>query len=421
MTYDELSATLPMSKNISLLREPLCVAGKKIPNRLAVQPMEGADGTRNGAPDALVIRRYDRFAKSGAGLIWFEATAVCHEGRANPRQLYLHEKNADDFKRLVTRIRENAFKENKIEPVLIMQATHSGRYSKPDGKPAPAIACNNPFYEKENKLPPETILSDDEIKKIEELYPRTAQLAAACGFDGMDIKACHRYLNSELLSAFTRPGIYGGALENRTRFFRNCIENVKNAAPSGFIVTSRMNIYDGIPYPYGFGVKKTETASSAPPFAFSPEDAEPDLSEPAEVIKKINLPFINITMGNPYFNPQVNRPTDLAAVERMYRLTKQIKDAAGCLVVSSAPTFLREFSPYLSAGAVEKGYSDIVGYGRMAFAYPDFARDTLHDTFDRKKACVTCGKCTELMRVELAGCAVRDPVYTELYKALKKG
>lgn len=397
---------LPMSKHIDVLKIPFVVNGKTIANRLAIQPMEGADGTPDGAPDELVIRRYDRFSQSGVGLLWFEAVAVRHDGRANPRQLWIHKKNVDEFKRLVDRIRENAYKETGVVPVFIMQATHSGRYSKDDAGFAPIIACNNPIFEKENPLPTDKIITDDELKRLEEEYAAATRLAMAAGFDGVDIKACHRYLISELLSAHSRPGPYGGSLENRMRFFKNCVENARTISNADFIVTSRMNIYDGFPYPYGFG-------------SIEDNDIEPDTSDAIAVIKALGFSFINITMGNPYVNPQVNRPTDIAGVERMYKLTKQVKDACpDVMVVSSAPTFLKDESPYLAAGAVEQGYADSVGFGRMPFAYPQFARDILNGQFDKKQTCIACGKCTELMRGSRAGCAVRDPVYTDLYKKL---
>jgi 2,4-dienoyl-CoA reductase-like NADH-dependent reductase (Old Yellow Enzyme family) len=88
------------------------------------------------------------------------------------------------------------------------------------------------------------------------------------------------------------------------------------------------------------------------------------------------------------------------------------------VIVSSAPTFLREDSGYLAAGAVEENYADMVGYGRLAFAYPRFAKDIMDDAFDKKQACVTCGNCSVLMRRSRAGCAVRDEVYTKLFKEL---
>ena len=69
-------------------------------------------------------------------LIWTEAVAVVDEGRANPRQLFLHADTKDDFKRLVEETKETALKECGHEPLLIAQLTHSGRYSKPQGTPS---------------------------------------------------------------------------------------------------------------------------------------------------------------------------------------------------------------------------------------------------------------------------------------------
>ena len=136
----DASVTLPWSDATDTLKTPLCLGTKIAPNRIAYQPMEGCDGTPDGRPDALTVRRYDRFAKGGAGIVWAEAMAVLQEGRANPRQLYINEQTADDFARLVERIKTICLKENGYEPLVIAQLTHSGRYSKPEGTPAPLIA-----------------------------------------------------------------------------------------------------------------------------------------------------------------------------------------------------------------------------------------------------------------------------------------
>ena len=398
---------LPLSDNIDILKTPVTINGHEIKNRLVIQPMEGCDGKPDGSPGELTERRYRRFAGGGAGLIWFEAVAVAREGRANPRQLAINEGNVGVYARLLSEIREISRKETGIEPVIIMQATHSGRYSKPNGRPEPIIARNNLIFEGDHPLPPECIISDDGLKRLEEQYTEAARLAVQAGFDGVDIKACHGYLNNELLGAHTRPGVYGGPFENRTRFFRNAAGSVRAAVPGDFIVTSRMNIYDGFPYPYGYGVAKNGSV-------------EPDLSEPIALLKMLGFDLVDITMGNPYQNPWVNRPTDLEAVERMCRLTKEIQDAyPETAVVASGLSFPRERSGELAAGYVRSGVSKLVGFGRMAFAYPHFARDILSGGFDKKQACITCGKCTELMRAgSVTGCVVRDGIYTKLYKGV---
>ena len=60
---------LPLSDGYDALRHPLTVAGRVLPNRIAIQPMEGCDSESDGAPGELTLRRYDRFARSGAALI----------------------------------------------------------------------------------------------------------------------------------------------------------------------------------------------------------------------------------------------------------------------------------------------------------------------------------------------------------------
>ena len=185
-TLDELRAQaegcgvkLPLTEDLSSLAAPMTVGKHTLANRIAIQPMEGCDGTADGAPGELTIRRYDRFAQSGAALVWFEACAVVREGRANPRQAWLTKDNLDAYKALNDRIRENAVKAGQPVPVIIMQATHSGRYSKPDGVPAPIIAYNNPIFEKGNPIPADRIITDDELYRLEDCMAASAALAAS--------------------------------------------------------------------------------------------------------------------------------------------------------------------------------------------------------------------------------------------------
>ena len=137
---EAVGAPLPLTDDLSILQKKLTFGKHEMHNRIVIQPMEGCDGTADGAPGELTIRRYDKFARSGAGLIWAEACAVLPEGRANPRQLWLTEDNLGEYKKLTARIRELAIKEHGYAPLLILQATHSGRYSKPHGKPEPLTA-----------------------------------------------------------------------------------------------------------------------------------------------------------------------------------------------------------------------------------------------------------------------------------------
>ena len=406
---------LPFSEQLEMLFQPVTVAGRRLSNRIVIQPMEGCDGTATGAPGESTLRRYHRFAAGGAAFIWFEAVAICQEGRANPRQLWLHEKTADSFQRLLEGIRETAVRAGLPVPLLVMQATHSGRYAKPQGVPEPLIAYHNPLFEKNGAISDDRILSDAVLQRLEEQMGETAALAEKVGFDGVDIKSCHRYLASELLSAYTRPGAYGGTLENRTRFLRNSLRNARQATSNSFVVTSRLNVYDGFPWPFGFGVSENG-------------GVEPDLSEPLWLVNRLKqecgIQMLNITIGNPYVNPHVNRPANryptpcqespLQGVERMLTCVSVIQKAVpDVAVVASGLSYPGPMAPYVAAGGIQQGCFTLAGFGRMAFAYPDFVTELkTNGQLDPKKCCIACGKCSELMRAgSIAGCVIQDSAY----------
>ena len=408
-----------------ILSKPLVISSKRsggkqrnINNRIAIQPMEGFDSEDGGQPSELTKRRYDRFAKSGAGLIWYEATAVVVEGRSNAHQLYIEKSNVDYFSQQVEEIKKTCMKNHGFEPLIIMQATHSGRYSKP----LPVIAYQKPLFEKDNPIDPARIISADELKYLTDKMGEAAKLACQAGFDGVDIKCCHGYLNNELLSAYNRTDEYGGSFENRIRFFSDSVKAAQSQTDTNnFIVTSRMNAYDGFAYPNGFGVADNGSA-------------EPDLTETKKLISvlhhDLNISLLDITIGNPYVNPHVNRPADtlpyehtessLAGIARVAAVTAELqKEFPGLPIIASAMTYLRQFSPNYAAAMVKNGSCAMAGFGRMAFAYPEFARDILDNgEITGEKCCITCGNCSLLMRNQSStGCVIRDrEKYYPLYK-----
>jgi len=419
-TIQQEKLDLPLSDNIGLLDSPLKINNWQLPNRIVFQPMEGCDGTASGQPGELTIRRYQRFASGGPAIIWMEAVAIVPEGRANPRQLFLSEENLDSFKRLITNTKEISRDENGYEPKVIVQLTHSGRYSKPNGTPHPLIAYNNPLFEGQSPIPQEQILSDDYLKGLEEAFGKAAHLVEQTGADGADIKCCHRYLLCELLSAFNRKGEYGGSFENRTRLYRNAITAAQADVSSNFMITSRLNAYDGFPYPYGFGVREGN-------------GLQPDLTETLQLVKilveQMKMPLLNITAGNPYVNAYVNRPSDvpdnlsvespLTGVTRILNCCSTIQTAFPKLnVIASGLSYLRQYSPYVAAGMIEQGRMSLAGFGREAFAYPTMLHDLRKGGMDGVKCCIACGKCSEMMRAgTVTGCVIRDSeVYAPIYK-----
>lgn len=418
---------LPVTEDTSVLGTSLEVAGKTIPNRLTVQPMEGFDADEKGRPGPLSFRRYKRYAAGGSSLIWFEATAVVPEARSNPRQFWLHQDNIDTFRELVDETRRVARDQHAREPMLILQMTHSGRYSKPTGAPAPLIAHRSEVLDPKHDLPADyPLVSDEYLDKLQDKFVELARLAQAAGFDGVDIKSCHRYLVSELLASFTREGKYGGSYENRTRFLRETFQKIRSAVPE-LVVTTRMNAYDAIPYPYGFGVNKEDYTI-------------PDLTEPLQLIdelQELGAPLLNISIGNPYYNPHYGRPYDfpikgmsppaeypLEAIDRFYKIIRTLQQKHPELpVIGSGYTWLRQYMPYVAAGVIQENSAALIGQGRGAFAYPDSVNDILQKgAMEPDKCCITCSACTQIMRDGgRTGCVVRDKeIYGPQYRLARR-
>ena len=421
-----LGHDLPWQESIAPLLEPLQLGERVIPNRMSIHPMEGFDAGPDGGPGELAFRRYRRFSGGGSGLIWFEAASVVPEGRSNPRQLHIHDGTLDLFSRLVDESRSaaaSAFGPDH-QPLLLLQLTHSGRFSRPEGTPRPMAAAANPDFD--HRYDSVTIVDDDYLRRLQDRFVESARLAHRAGFDAIDIKACHGYLVHELLGAFTREkSDFGGEdLEARSRFLVELAERIGTDCP-GLLLTVRLNIFDGIPWPYGFGVAKDGSL-------------EPDLSEPLQVIRwliELDCVLLNTTAGVPSHNPWTGRPFNrpvagdreppehpLDGVLRLIRLTAGIQNEVSDLpVVGTGYSWLRQFYPQVAAAVIAAGDVSIVGVGRGAFAYPDAPRDLMEKgRLDPGRVCVACSGCSELIRNgRPGGCIVRDrDVYGKVYREL---
>ena len=396
-----------------MLNEDFRIGTHLFPNRVVLQPMEGCDCYEDGSPSELMMEKYRRAARSGAGLVWFEANAVCPEGRTNKRQMMLTAENAHRFAAFLKELREIALAECGIRPIFILQLTHSGRQSI-----VPMIVYRHPLYEQRRPASDANIVSDEYLDALPEKYAASARLALEVGFDGVDVKSCHGYLLQELLSAFSREGRYGGSFENRTRLYMACIAAAKSAMPGGALLSARLSVSDMLPYPYGFGT----TAQN-----------EIDFTEPDLLIAKMadaGVQLLNVTVGNPYYNPHVNRPyrqggyqapeAPEVGLARFEQIESHIKEKFPALpIVGSGLSYYRADLIEKAEQQVNTGVCDFVGFGRAWLAYPEFYRDHKAGKFEAKKCCLACSKCTGLMRAgQVSGCAVFHEYYRNLYKSI---
>lgn len=442
--------------DLSVLFKPIVIGGKRVGNRLAIHPMEGCDGELDGRPGELTFRRWQRFGNGGCKLIWGEAVAILDEVRANSRQLWLHEGSLKDFARLLESLKtehRNAWGADACSDLLVgCQLTHSGRYSYR----RPLIAMHDPSLDPATLVPGPTgskipmpadypVLSDDDLKRAEDAYIAAAKLAVKLGFDFLDLKQCHRYLLSELLASHTRPGPYGGSLENRTRLVRNVIARIRSEVSKDILLASRINISDFVPYmkgPDGNGTPRPYTTPYKWSFGVDPNNPEQaDLTEPKQLVKMLSdlgVCLFNLSLGNPYNNMHFGRPFEkppldsydtpehpLLGVARHFKLAGEMQRAFPAIpMVGTGYSWLQHLFLECGAANVKQGAISIVGVGRGAFAYPDFVRD-IRETgrIKNEKACIAVSSCTALMRAKgneygqyPSGCVPKDKFYGPIYR-----
>ncbi|MBU5436795.1 hypothetical protein KQI42_02175 [Tissierella sp. MSJ-40] len=424
---ERLELGIKTSQNLDLFKMRINIGNHIIPNSIASLPMEGGDSTEEGSPTELTYRKYEKIARGGAGLIWIEAVSVTKEGRSNDKQLWITEENWMEFKKLNDLIKLSAkeeFGENH-NPITIIQLNHSGRYCKVNGNKNPIIATHKELLDNKLGISDDyPVVTDDYLRGLEGDFLKAARLAKKAEFDGVDIKACHGYLLSELLSAYEREGEYGGKFENRIKLFINVIDKIKEDNDcQGLLLASRLNIYDGLPYPQGWGVSKENGIAM-------------DLEEPKKLISILvekDVKLISLTMGNPYFIPHINKPYDIGdyvpdenVIISCNRLISGIGDIQNTFpsinFVGVGYSWFRHLAPYVGAGSLENGLCKIIGFGRESISYPNFARDILDNgEMKKNRVCVSCSKCSEMKsKISTCGCVVRDnEVYLPIYKEMK--
>jgi 2,4-dienoyl-CoA reductase-like NADH-dependent reductase (Old Yellow Enzyme family) len=438
----------------SPLRQPvesIRLNGKRIGNRYAVQPMEGWDGTATGGVTEHVTRRWRRFGESGAKLICGgEAMAVRPDGRANPNQLVINETNKAGLAKLRAALLDSHGQRYGTTHDLVIgfQLTHSGRFCRPTDKNRlePHVAYRHPILDKKFNVSSDSqIFTDAEVDALIEDYVRAARVAWEVGADFVDIKHCHGYLLHEFLSAYHRPGKFGGSFENRTRVLREIVTGIR-ADGNPIELAVRLSAFDLVPFkpdpsvsaPGKPGPGIPEDYSQCLPYQYAfgvdPQNPlEPCLTETFQFLElcvRLGVKIVNLSAGSPYYNPHIQRPAayppsdgyqppedPLIGVARQIEVVRQLRAHAGpgLVLIGSAYSYLQEFLPHVAQHVVRSGWVDVVGIGRLVLSYPEIFSDAIErGELNTKLLCRTFSDCTTAPRKGLiSGCYPLDKYYAD--------
>ena len=396
---------------IDYLARPLRIHTKTAPNRIVYHPSECNDADDEGNPTDLTLERYRNFAEGSPGLIFVEACGVSRESRGRINQLSALRPNVHGLKRIVDTIRD-------VDPniVILFQISHDGRRSGRFSRVVTVYPADDSAIE---------VLTTKELVAIEDRFAESAAVVEEAGGDGIDFKNCNGYLASEVLNpANTRSDGYGGSFENRTRFFRETVQKIRDKVSPSFILGARIST---IHSPGGFGMDA--------------ESGKEDLSEFlafARLMEATGMHYVSVHVSNPsYFSdvlvqmPTRKNPEDVFV---HFRLTKAVKEKVSIPVMCAGYSYLRDGKNklpgnnsdeksfvYWAEHNLRSGDVDMVGVSRQSLADRQFARKILQQRFNDIQWCTACNHCFRLVANQYrSGCTVHDPRYQELYKRMKK-
>ena len=193
---------------------------------------------RNNGPTEELFNYHRAVAKGGIGMTTVAYAAVCRSGISFDSQLWMREEIVPELKRLTDAVHAEGAKAS-------IQLGHCGNMTHrrtcgqmPIGASSGFNLYSPTFHRKMNQK---------DIDEVVKAYGDAVRLAMKAGFDAVEIHAGHGYLISQFLSPYTnhRHDRYGGSLDNRMNFMRECIREVVKAADGKIAVTAKLNTRDG--------------------------------------------------------------------------------------------------------------------------------------------------------------------------------
>lgn len=332
--------------------------GTRIKNRIAKSAMNENLSDKDHSPTKLLPQLYQRWGRSGAGLLITGNVMVDSRAIGEPRNVVVEDRR--DFELL----KQWATSVNGTEIHIWPQINHPGRQALeqinenlvgPSAVPVKMAGRKSAS----KKIP--RALTEDEIWEIIHRYARTASILKDAGFTGVQIHGAHGYLVSQFLSPYTnvRTDQWGGNAKNRARFVLEVYKAIRKSVGADFPIGIKLNSADF--QRGGF----TEESSL----------------EVVQMLSEVGIDLIEIS-GGTFENPtMVTGTAKQSSVQREAFFFDYIEKARK---ITQTPLMLTGGFRTVKAmeQAVEDDVLDVVGIARPFAVFPDLP----NDIFSGKKA-----------------------------------
>lgn len=337
--------------------EPLTIHRMTMKNRIMMTPMGTNYGEQSGEMSFLHINYYEQRARGGTGLIMVENANVDYPlGSNGTTQLRI---DHDNYLPRLFKLTETVHKHGACIGIQINHAGASAQSARTQMQP---VSASDIPSKAGGEIP--RPLEKEEILQIVKKYGQAAKRAQAAGFDTVEIHAGHSYLISQFLSPLTnhRTDEFGGSAENRARFARMVLEEVRAQVGPHFPIFVRI---------------------SADEFLEGGNTLEDTLDYLQYFQEEADV--IDVSAG---LNSSIQYQIDANYLPDGWRsyMAKAVKERYGKPCVTTGN--IR--NPQVAEDILAKGDADIIGMGRGLIADPDWVNKVeFGDVCDIRK-CISC-------------------------------
>lgn len=347
-----------MKNKYAHIFEPLTVRAMTFKNRICMMPMGTNYGEQNGEMSFLHIDYYRQRAKGGTGLLIVEnANVDFPQGSNGTTQLRI------DHDNYLPRLYKFCEDMHRYGAKLSIQINHAGAsaMSSRIGGLQPVSSSNIPS--KTGGAVPRP-LSKDEILAIVKKYGEAAKRAQTAGFDAVEIHAGHSYLISQFLSPVynDRTDEFGGSIENRTRFCRMIIDEVRSQIGPHMPIMLRLSADELV-------------------------DGGNTLEDTLKYLEYLNdeVDIFDVSCG---LNDSIQYQIDANYMKDGWRsyMAKAVKEKFGKPVISMG----NYRDPQVVEDTLARGDCDLIGMGRGLIAEPNWVHKVANDQECMLRKCISC-------------------------------
>jgi 2,4-dienoyl-CoA reductase-like NADH-dependent reductase (Old Yellow Enzyme family) len=377
---------------MSILFTPKKIGNIELQNRFVNSATYEGMAKQTGEVTEELIKRYEKLAKGGVGLIITGYMSVHPTGRAYPHQTGIHSDDSmPGLKQLTDRVHQEGGK-------IVFQLAHAGRQTTRGLIGQIPLGPSSSGRDPVNFVKPKE-MTEDEIIEIVNAFGAAANRAVEAGADGIQLHGAHGYLINEFLSPFfnSRTDSWGGSDENRFRFLKEVLQEIKPLVPDGFPILVKLNTYDYTP-------KEGITPSLAVRYAEWLTELRIDGLETS--CGTGNYSYMNMCRGDvptdellkvlPWWQKPMGRLM-IGKLEGKYDLVEGYNlEAAKMIkpVLGNTPLFLVGGMRTVShmEEVLENRYADFISMSRPFIREPFLVNKIKEGKID-KVSCVSCNRC----------------------------